>query len=149
MPDLLCLGEPMLEFNQQPAPPDAPPGAARLYLEAHGGDTSNAAVAAARQGVSVGYLSAVGDDPAGHSLAALWAAEGVDAAHVARDPDHPTGIYVVTHGPRGHAFTYYRAGSAASHYAPRHVPEAAVRSARQLLPRILAHRRNGSRCNCK
>lgn len=132
MPDLLCLGEPMLEFNQQPAPPEAPPGAARLYLETHGGDTSNAAVAAARQGVSVGYLCAIGDDPAGHGLAALWAAEGVDATHVVRDPEHPTGIYFVTHGPRGHEFMYRRAGSAASHYAPRHVPEAAVRAARVL-----------------
>ena len=62
MPDLLCLGEPMLEFNQQPAPPDAPPGAPRLYLEAHGGDTSNAAVAAALLGegpVAVFHLASV------------------------------------------------------------------------------------------
>lgn len=124
-PDLLCMGEAMLEFNQQPGTP-------RLYLEAHGGDTSNAAIAAARQGVQVGYLSALGADPAGDSFAALWAAEGVDATHVLRDPAAATGIYFVTHGPAGHQFRYYRAGSAASRYAPDLVPDAAIASARFL-----------------
>ena len=58
MPELLCMGEPMLEMNQ------LPPGAdgRALYLEGHGGDTSNAAICAARQGASVGYVTAVGQD---------------------------------------------------------------------------------------
>ena len=43
--DLVCLGEPMLELNLQA--PDA--AGRRIYLEAHGGDASNMAVAAARQ----------------------------------------------------------------------------------------------------
>jgi len=33
-------------------------------------------------------------------------------------------VYFVTHGPAGHAFLYYRAGSAAAAYAPADVPEA-------------------------
>jgi hypothetical protein len=41
--DLLCMGEPMLEFNQLPVQPDG----SQHYLEGHGGDTSNAAIAAA------------------------------------------------------------------------------------------------------
>ena len=32
-PELLCMGEPMLEFNQLPPQPDG----ARHYLEGHGG----------------------------------------------------------------------------------------------------------------
>ena len=40
--DIVCMGEPLLEFNQQPD--------SKLYLEGFGGDTSNAAVAAARFG---------------------------------------------------------------------------------------------------
>lgn len=44
--DLLCMGEPMLKFSQLPARADG----SVLYLEGHGGDTANAAVAAARQG---------------------------------------------------------------------------------------------------
>ncbi len=56
--DLLCMGEPMLEFNQLPLNPDG----AQHFLEGHGGDTSNAAIAAARQGASVGMITAVGQD---------------------------------------------------------------------------------------
>ena len=44
MADILCLGEPMLEFNAQKPGADG----RRTYLEGHGGDTSNAAIAAAR-----------------------------------------------------------------------------------------------------
>ena len=54
------MGEPLLEFNRQP--PDAAGRA--LYLEGHGGDTSNAAIAAARSGATVGYVTAVGEDAA-------------------------------------------------------------------------------------
>lgn len=128
MPDLLCMGEPMLELNAQPPGPDG----RVLYLEGHGGDTSNAAICAARQGASVGYVTAIGQDRPGESFERLWAAEGVDAATVRRDPEAPTGLYVVTHDARGHAFTFYRSNSAASRYAPRDVPEAAIRQARIL-----------------
>ncbi len=41
--DLLCMGEPMLEFNQLPPQPNG----SRHYLEGHGGDTSNAAISRA------------------------------------------------------------------------------------------------------
>lgn len=128
MPDLLCMGEPMLEFNRLPTGPDG----RVLYLEGHGGDTSNAAVAAARQGASVGYVTAIGQDGPGHSFLALWAREGVDAATVIRRPDAPTGIYVVTHDERGHHFTFYRTGSAAARYRAEEVPEGAIRAARML-----------------
>lgn len=128
MPDLLCLGEPMLEFNRQPAGTDG----RVLYLEGHGGDTSNAAIAAARSGASVGYVTAIGTDGPGDSFMALWAAEGVDTATVRRMPDAPTGLYVVTHDDAGHHFAFYRAGSAAARYRPADLPEAAIRQARIL-----------------
>lgn len=128
MPDILCMGEPLLEFNRQP--PDAAGRA--LYLEGHGGDTSNAAIAAARSGATAGYVTAIGEDAAGDSFRAVWAREGVDTATVRRDATAPTGLYVVTHGEGGHRFTFYRSGSAASRYAVRDVPEAAIRAARVL-----------------
>ncbi len=86
--DLLCIGEPMLEFNEQPALADG----RVLYAQGFGGDTSNVAVAAARQGAKSGYISAIGRDPAGEALLALWAAEGVDTTHVRRSETHPTGV---------------------------------------------------------
>lgn len=113
--DVIALGEPLFEFNRRT-------GDEGLWLEGHGGDTSNAAIAAARQGAKVGYLTALGDDIFGRSFRDLWAREGVDAARVKTDPAAPTGLYFVTHGASGHEFTYRRAGSAASRYAPADVP---------------------------
>lgn len=127
-PGILCLGEPMLELNQQPAGADG----RVLYLEGYGGDTSNAAIAAARSGARVGYLTAIGTDRPGDGLLALWQREGVDTSHVRRRADAPTGMYVVTHDERGHDFTFYRAGSAASHYGPGDVPAAAIEAAQLL-----------------
>lgn len=122
------MGEPMLEFNQQK--PDAEGRV--LYLEGHGGDTSNAAIAAARSGASVGCVTAIGQDGPGDSFMALWAREGVDTKTVIRRADAPTGIYFVTHDARGHHFTFYRTGSAAARYRAEEVPEDAIRAARIL-----------------
>lgn len=128
MPDLLCMGEAMLEFNQQPPDPDG----RVLYLQGHGGDTSNAAIAAARSGASAGYITALGQDGPGDSLMALWRAEGVDTATVIRSAAAPTGIYLVTHDEQGHHPTFYRRGSAASRFRVEDVPEDAIRAARVL-----------------
>lgn len=125
---ILCFGEPMLEFNQQPAPADAP----RLYLEGFGGDASNAAIAAARSGARVGMLTALGDDRGGAAFRALWQAEGVADAAVRTDPEAPTGLYFVTHDAEGHHFAFHRRGSAASRLSPAALPEDAIRAARVL-----------------
>ena len=124
--DLLCMGEPMLEFNQLPMQPDG----TRHYLEGHGGDTSNAAIAAARQGTRVGYITALGRDMPGDSFMALWARESVDASTVIRTDRWLTGVYFVTHDHDGHHFLHYRANSAASNYTPADLPEAAIAESR-------------------
>lgn len=103
----------MLEFNQQPG--------GKLYLEGYGGDTSNAAVAAARQGASVGYLTAVGEDVAGERFLELWRGEGIDVSGVRRSAARATAVYFVTHTAAGHAFLYYRKDSAAAGYGPADV----------------------------
>jgi 2-dehydro-3-deoxygluconokinase len=126
--DILAMGEPMLEFNQQPVGADG----RRLYLEGFGGDASNAAVAAARQGAKVAMLTALGDDRAGAAFRTLWREEGVDDAAVRTDPQAPTGIYFVTHDAAGHHFTFHRKGSAAARLGPAALPEAAIRGARML-----------------
>lgn len=126
--DLLCMGEPMLEFNQLPPLPDG----SRHYLEGHGGDTSNAAIAAARQAARVGYITALGRDMPGDSFMALWAREGVDTSTVIRTERWLTGVYFVTHDAAGHHFLHYRANSAASMYTPADLPEQAIAAARML-----------------
>lgn len=125
-PDILAFGEPMVEFNQTGE------GDGRLYLQGFGGDTSNFAVAAARQGASVGYLSALGDDPYGRLLRSLWDREGVDHASVVTDASAFTAIYFVTHGERGHEFHFFRAGSAASRMQPADLPLARIAAAKVL-----------------
>jgi 2-dehydro-3-deoxygluconokinase len=112
--DVLALGEAMIEFNQTKA---GEPN----YLQGYGGDTSNAAIAAARAGARAGYLTRLGADPFGDALMALWQREGVDTRAVQRDANAHTGIYFVTHGQngvQGHEFSYRRAGSAASLMTP-------------------------------
>jgi 2-dehydro-3-deoxygluconokinase len=123
--DVVALGEAMVEFNQTcPGEPQ--------YLQGFGGDTSNAAIAAARAGARVAYLTRIGQDTFGDALMALWQHEGVDTRGVERDRVAPTGIYFVTHGPGGHEFSYRRAGSAASLMTPQCLPREIVRAARIL-----------------
>ena len=122
--DIVAFGEPMVEFNQTGE------GAGRLYLQGFGGDTSNFAIAAARQGARVAYLSALGDDPYGRMLRELWTREDVDHAAVATDPQAYTAIYFVTHDTAGHHFHFFRSGSAASRIGPATIPLEPVRAAR-------------------
>jgi 2-dehydro-3-deoxygluconokinase len=126
MPQILALGEPMVEFNCTGA------GDGRLYLQGFGGDTSNFAIAAARQGARVGMLSALGDDANGRLLRDLWDAEGVDHRDVRSDAAAYTAIYFVTHGERGHEFSFFRQGSAASRMRPGDLPRARIEAARVL-----------------
>jgi 2-dehydro-3-deoxygluconokinase len=123
MPDIICLGEPLLEFNQQPD---------GNYLPGHGGDTSNCAVAAARQDARVGYITHIGKDSFGTSFLELWQKEGIDTSAIVKKADAHTGIYFVTHGKNGHEFTYFRAGSAASLISPEDIPEDYIAGARIL-----------------
>lgn len=126
MADILALGEPMVEFNQTGE------GGGRLYLQGFGGDTSNAAIAAARQGARVGYISAVGDDVYGRMLRELWTREGVDHTAVRTDPEASTALYFVTHDAGGHHFSFFRKGSAASRMRPEDLPATRIAQARIL-----------------
>ena len=111
---IVSLGEPMIEFNQVEA---------RKYLQGFGGDTSNMIIAAARSGARTAYLTRVGDDEFGRMLLELWQRESVDTSQVIIDRNAPTAAYFVTHGPNGHAFSYLRAGSAASRLQPTDLPD--------------------------
>jgi 2-dehydro-3-deoxygluconokinase len=124
--DILALGEAMVEFNQTGE------GGGRQYLQGFGGDTSNAAIAAARQGASVGYVSAVGDDVYGRMLRELWTREGVDHEGVRSDPGGFTAVYFVNHDDKGHHFSFFRKGSAASRMQPQDLPKQRIQEARIL-----------------
>jgi 2-dehydro-3-deoxygluconokinase len=111
-PDIIAIGEPMIEFNQTGGTHSV------QYLQGYGGDSSNFIIAAARQGATTSYLTALGDDAYGRMFLDLWRKEGIDTGAVKIDPAAPTGVYFVTHRESGHAFHFYRTGSAASRLSP-------------------------------
>lgn len=120
-PDLVSLGEPLYELNQE---------ADGRYLPGFGGDTLNVAIAAARLGACCAYVTRLGADFFGAELLALMRREGVDPGSVTIDAEAPTGLYFVTHGPSGHVFTYRRKGSAASLMTPADLKPEQIRRAR-------------------
>ncbi|WPZ33331.1 sugar kinase [Thalassobaculum sp. OXR-137] len=119
--DLLCFGEAMVELTRM---------GSGDYKAGYGGDTSNCAIAAARQGARTGYITAVGDDAFGRELRELWQGEGVATDFVRVDSAAPTGLYIITPSPAGRDFAYYRAGSAASRYTASDLPREALRRTR-------------------
>ncbi|WP_281685809.1 sugar kinase [Thalassobaculum salexigens] len=119
--DLLCFGEAMMELTRM---------GSGDYKAGYGGDTSNCAIAAARQGARAGYITAVGDDAFGRELLDLWQREAVSTEFVRVDSTAPTGLYIITPSPAGRDFAYYRAGSAASRYTADDLPVAALRRTR-------------------
>jgi len=123
--DIVALGEALVELNQTHK-------GQRQYLQGFGGDTSNAAIAAARQGARCAYLTRVGNDAFGQQFLDLWRSENVDTSGVQVDDDAHTGLYFVQHGPDGHAFSYLRRDSAASRMTPASLDGGLIERARFL-----------------
>ena len=121
--DVVSLGEPLYEFSQIP-------GDKGRYLQGFGGDTSNCAIAAARQGAKAGYITRLGDDEFGRQFLQLWKAEGLDISGIGIDPLAHTAVYFITHGADGHVFSYLRKGSAASRMRPSDLPLELIREAK-------------------
>lgn len=123
---IVALGEPLMEFNQtQQGSPS--------YQQGFGGDTSNFAIAAARQGARSAYITKLGDDAFGGMFMQLWQREKVDTRGVTVDNNGAhTGVYFVTHNEQGHVFNYLRNGSAASRITPANLNADLIRSARFL-----------------
>jgi 2-dehydro-3-deoxygluconokinase len=124
LPLLLCMGEAMAEYNQQPD---------GRYLQGFGGDTSNAAISASRQGARAGIFTHIGNDLAGDGLINLWQGEGIETGLVKRCKEAQTGIYFVTHDRDGHHFSYYRKMSPAAQMTAEDVQPA------QLAPVAMLH----------
>lgn len=130
-PEILALGEPLIELVLQPGDPASPVGD-HLYRSGVGGDALNVLVAAARQGARAGLISAVGDDAFGRDILAFCRSEGIDTDAVRIDPEHPTGFIFIEPDPVARRFRYVRAGSAASHVSTHDLPEDRIRDARAL-----------------
>jgi sugar/nucleoside kinase (ribokinase family) len=123
-PDVLVLGPDVIpEFGQREKLVD------RISLVV-GGSAAIMAVAAARLGVRVALVAAVGDDPAGRFMLGQLAAEGVDVTAVVMRADVPTGMTVaLSHADDRAILT---ATGAVASLAAGDVPQALVRGARHL-----------------
>ena len=141
MVDIVALGEPLIEFNR------ARSADLHTYLQGFGGDTSNMAIAAARLGARVAYVTRLGTDSFGRMFIDLWSREGIDTSGVTLDAEAPTGVYFVAHGAHGHEFSYLRAGSAASRMRPETLPLAVLRSMRLLHASGISQAISASACD--
>jgi 5-dehydro-2-deoxygluconokinase len=75
-PQLVCIGRIAVDLYAEQA--HTPLEEARTFRRYPGGSSANTAIAAARAGVKVGLISAVGDDPMGRYLLGELSREGVD-----------------------------------------------------------------------
>ena len=104
---------------------DGVPGPGTTFTLRFAGAESNFAIALARLGVSVSWISRLGRDPFGDMIEHALAEEGVDVRRVQRD-DARTGLFVKWRGAEERGVAYYRAGSAASRLCPVDVPDEAL-----------------------
>jgi 2-dehydro-3-deoxygluconokinase len=93
------------------------------------GAESNFAVALARLGVSVAWISRLGADRLGALVRGALEAEGIDLRWVAEDADAPTGLFYKWRAGGRSSVAYYRHGSAASRLSPADAPDEALAGA--------------------
>ncbi|MDR2232837.1 MAG: ribokinase [Tannerella sp.] len=66
------------------------------FLMNAGGKGANQAVAAARLGGDVSFICKTGQDIFGSQAVQLFKDEGIDTSYVFTDPDHPSGVALIT-----------------------------------------------------
>jgi 2-dehydro-3-deoxygluconokinase len=97
------------------------------------GAESNVAIALARLGHAVAWISKLGADSFGRFIYKTLRGEGVDVSHVQFDEKRPTGVFFKEFmGGRTHAY-YYRSNSAASQLHPDDIPLMDFSEARYLV----------------
>lgn len=128
MADIIAFGEPMFEFAAAEAGALAD---SKSFITGWGGDASNFAVSAARQGAKVGMMCRIGNDDWGGSFMKLWENEGISTENVIVENGAFTAVYfIASKKPGSHGFTYIRKDSAASHYSASDINAEAIKSAK-------------------
>ena len=88
-------------------------GDASGFIKAPGGAPANVAAAIARLGYASAFMGQVGDDPFGHHLAAVLAAESVDISGLTYSSEARTALAFVSNTADGdRSFMFYRHPSA-------------------------------------
>lgn len=114
MPDVVCMGEVMVEFN---AVTRGPLRHVALFEKHAAGAEGNVAIGVSRLGVSSGIITRIGDDEFGQFILDSLRAERVDTTHVVKDKRAPTAAFFIQRGfpiPEKSEAYYYRRNSAGS-----------------------------------
>ncbi len=108
---IVCLGELLIDFVALEH--DVSVGEASGFKKAPGGAPANVAVAVSRLGHASAFLGQVGDDPFGHYLADVLAADKVDVSGLRFSADARTALAFVSLRADGErSFMFYRHPSA-------------------------------------
>jgi len=103
---------------------------ARMFNRSFGGDTLNTAVAAARLGSSVSYITRLGNDAFALALQELILKEGIQLSPN-RQGKGSTGMYFVSIDTEAQReFVYYRQNSAGTQLSPEDISPELVKSAK-------------------
>lgn len=124
MPEIVVVGSSNVDFvmkvDQLPERGETVSGGA--FLQAFGGKGANQAVAAARAGGFVRFLSGVGDDHLGETMRQNFAHEGIDVSGVLSMPGTTSGTALIVVDHRGENYIAVSPG-ANHHLEPRHIRE--------------------------
>ncbi len=127
--ELVALGELLIDFT----PCGLSETGMQRYERNPGGAPANAAVAAARLGLSAAFIGKVGDDIHGRFLRSTLEAEGVDVSGLVTDRGTSTSLAFVELGPGGERdFSFVRSGCGDTRLRPEELPEALIRGAKVL-----------------
>ncbi len=119
--DVLCLGEALVEFQQD---------ADSRYIRGLAGDACCVALAVARMGGSAAVATRIGADAFGDQILRLWAQAGIETQTVRRDAQACTGVRYSHLSYAGYDTHIQRDGTAVQRLRPGDVADACVGRAR-------------------
>ena len=106
MTSIAAIGECMLELSRRPSAGAPDHNNTKL---SYGGDTLNTAVYLSRLGLSVSYVTALGDDPLSSEMIESWQQENIDCSLVDRHEGAVPGLYFIDTDASGErSFLYWR-----------------------------------------
>ncbi|HUU11155.1 MAG TPA: carbohydrate kinase [Phycisphaerae bacterium] len=128
MPDVVCLGELLIDFLAEE--PNRPLSEVPAFRRAPGGAPANVACGVARLGRTAGFIGKIGSEPFGDFLQETLRQAGVDTSHLARtDRARTTLAFVGVHDDGRKEIFFYRNPGADMLLGPDDIDESYVAAA--------------------
>ena len=107
-----CNTDMVIKADRLPIPGETVIGG--TFLMNPGGKGANQAVAAARMGGKVSFISKTGNDVFGRQSVELYNSEGINTEHIFSDPKNPSGVALITVDANGENCIVVASGANAS-----------------------------------